>query len=148
MDKDKNIVNEFKKRTEKYFHSIGSITPQDIEDIIFSHAISTMDECGIDAEIINVVLSGSRCRGIENMDSDIDVVVEYRGDINEDVLFNILNESCLEIGGISVDINPINEHKTGNLETYLPCVEEYLMKKSLQKLDTDMTPKLMQHRKR
>lgn len=143
-----SIVDEFKKRTEKYFHSIGGITPQDIEDVVFSHAISTIDECGIDAEIINVVLTGSRCRGIENIDSDIDVVVEYRGDINEDALFSMLNESCLEIGGISVDINPITEHKTGTLETYLPGVEEYLAKKSLKKSDADMAPRLMRHRKR
>lgn len=138
MDKGKNIVNELKKGTEKYFHPIGSITPQDIEDIVFSHIVSTIDEYGIKAENINVVLAGSRCRGIENTDSDIDVVVEYQGDISEDALFDVLNESCLEIVGISVDINPITEYKTGTLEIYLPCVEEYLQNKSFQKLEADI----------
>lgn len=115
MDKGKNIVNELKKGTEKYFHPIGSITPQDIEDIVFSHIVSTIDEYGI-----------------------IDVVVEYQGDISEDALFDVLNESCLEIVGISVDINPITEYKTGTLEIYLPCVEEYLQNKSFQKLEADI----------
>ena len=39
-----------------------------------------------------MILSGSRCRGIEKTGSDLDVVVDYKGTIREDDFFNILHE--------------------------------------------------------
>ena len=54
-----------------------------------------------------MVVSGSRCRGLEKAGSDLDVVVEYKGREHEDDLFNAFNEDGLMIGGIKVDINPI-----------------------------------------
>ena len=53
-------------------------------------------------------MSGSRCRGLENDNSDIDVVVEIKGsDLKEDALFNIFHEEGMKIDGITVDINPV-----------------------------------------
>ena len=73
---------------------------------------------------------GSRCRGIENADSDIDVVVEIHGEKeHEDSLFNLLNEEKLCIGGVEVDINPILPQESGTLAEYLPRAEEYLEEK-------------------
>ena len=80
-------------------------------------------------EIVDVILSGSRCRGLEGETSDLDIVVEYKGREHEDDLFNAFNEDGLMIGGVKVDINPITEGKTGTLETYLPGVESYLTEK-------------------
>ena len=58
--------------------------------------------------MILVVVSGSRCRGLENDNSDIDVVVEIKGsELKEDALFNIFHEEGMEIDGITVDINPV-----------------------------------------
>ena len=58
--------------------------------------------------MILVVVSGSRCRGLENDNSDIDVVVEIKGsELKEDALFNIFHEEEMEIDGITVDINPV-----------------------------------------
>jgi putative nucleotidyltransferase domain protein (fragment) len=78
---------------------------------------------------VDVVVSGSRCRGLEKAGSDLDVVVEYKGREHEDDLFNAFNEDGLMIGGVKVDINPITEGKTGTLATYLPGVESYLAEK-------------------
>ena len=83
----------------------------------------------IDVEFVDVVVSGSRCRGLEKAGSDLDVVVEYKGREHEDTLFNTFNEDGLMIGGVKVDINPITEGKTGTLATYLPGVESYLAEK-------------------
>lgn len=83
---------------------------------------SQIDEYGLDAQIVDVVVSGSRCRGIEQENSDLDVVVEYTGSTREDDLFNMLHEDSIYIAGIQVDINPITESRTGTLETYLPVV--------------------------
>lgn len=93
------------------------------------HIQSVLAENNIDASIINIALTGSRSRGLENESSDIDIVVEYKGDVREDFLFNILHESNFSIAGIPVDINPITESQTGTLKDYLPKVEEYLVTK-------------------
>ena len=86
----------------------------------------------VDAEIIGVVISGSRCRGLEGKNSDLDVVVQLSGNEREDDLFNLLHEDKFRIGGVLVDINPITEYKTGTLEEYLPGVEKYLEEKAMQ----------------
>ena len=49
-------------------------------------------ENDFDAEIIGVVISGSRCRGLEGKNSDLDVVVQLSGNEREDDLFNLLHE--------------------------------------------------------
>ena len=90
---------------------------------------SKIEDENLDVDIVDVIVSGSRCRGIENNKSDLDMVVEYKGLIREDDLFNILNEEGLEIAGVRVDINPITERKSGTLEEYLPNVEKYLEEK-------------------
>lgn len=70
-----------------------------------------------------MILSGSRCRGIEKTGSNLDVVVDYKGSIREDDFFNMLHEDEFTIAGIAVDINPITEDKTGPLEKYLESAE-------------------------
>ena len=80
-------------------------------------------------QIENVVLTGSRSRGLEQSGSDLDIVVEYKGSEREDNFFDVLHEDNLTIGGIPVDINPIKEGKSGTLQTYLPQAEQYLDQK-------------------
>ena len=100
--------------------------------MVYAYVQSQIDEYGLDAQIVDVVVSGSRCRGIEQENSDLDVVVEYTGSTREDDLFNMLHEDSIYIAGIQVDINPITESRTGTLETYLPEVETYLQEKAQQ----------------
>lgn len=88
----------------------------------------------MDVELVDVVVSGSRCRGLEQEGPDPDVVVEYKGKEHEDDLFNAFNEGGLMIGGIKVDINLITEGKTGTLATYLPGVESYLAEKQAMQM--------------
>ena len=90
------------------------------------------EQLDFDAEIIGVIISGSRCRGLEGKNSDLDVVVQLSGNEREDDLFNLLHEDKFRIGGVLVDINPITEYKTGTLEEYLPVVEKYLEEKAIQ----------------
>ena len=89
-----------------------------------------LSENDFDATVRGVVISGSRCRGLEGKSSDLDVVVELSGDKREDDLFNLLHEDSFKIGGVPVDINPITKYKTGTLEEYLPSAEKYLEEKS------------------
>ena len=123
------VVADFKAKTEELFNGINGQTQDDIEQTVWAYLQSKIDEYEIDVELVDVVVSGSRCRGLEKAGSDLDVVVEYKGREHEDDLFNVFNEDGLMIGGIKVDINPITEGKTGTLATYLPGVESYLAEK-------------------
>lgn len=120
------IVSDFRYRTENLFHKLDGQSADDIEKMVATYVQEKIEEENLDVEIIDVIVSGSRCRGIEKNNSDLDMVVEYKGSIKEDELFNILNEDSFEIAGIKVDINPITEGKSGTLEEYLPNVEKYL----------------------
>lgn len=90
-------------------------TEQDIKDIV-SDYIQDLDT-GV--KIKDIALNGSRTRGNSKATSDLDVVVEYDGDVTEDSLFNELNKEPLIIDGIKVDINPITASKSGTLEEYM-----------------------------
>ena len=61
----------------------------------------------IDVDIIDIELYGSRIKEAARKDSDLDILLEYKGNIREDDLFNLLNEEPLYIEGIKIDINPI-----------------------------------------
>lgn len=108
------------------FHDISEMNLTEIEETIKCHVQAKIDEYDIDATIIDAVVVGSRCRGLEKDSSDLDVVVELSTNEREDDLFNAFNEDGLHIGDVRVDINPITAQRTGTLETYLPQAEEYL----------------------
>lgn len=127
-----DVVADFRAKTEELFHSLDGQSADDIEKTVYAYVQSQIDEYGLDAQIVDVVVSGSRCRGIEQENSDLDVVVEYTGSTREDDFFNMLHEDSIYIAGIQVDINPITESRTGTLETYLPEVETYLQEKAQQ----------------
>ena len=131
-ENNSDVVADFRAKTEELFHSLDGQSAEDIEKTVYAYVQSQIDEYGLDAEIVDVVVAGSRCRGIEQENSDLDVVVEYTGSTREDDLFNMLHEDSIYIAGIQVDINPITESRTGTLETYLPEVEIYLQEKAQQ----------------
>ncbi len=81
-------------------------------------------------KVVDVVLVGSRSRGIEHEESDVNVVVEFYGSEREDALSDILNEEGLSIAGKTIDINTITKDRTGTLETFLPEEEKYLAEKA------------------
>ncbi len=136
---ESKVIADFKARTEELWNGINGQTQEDIELTIYAYLQSKIDEYDMDIELVDVAVSGSRCRGLEQESSDLDVVVEYRGGETEDSLFNTFNEDGLSIGGVKVDINPITEGKTGTLGQYLPGVEAYLAEKraALQERNTE-----------
>jgi predicted nucleotidyltransferase len=119
-------VKQFKAETEKWFHPIDGRSVRKVEEIVSEYVNWKLESEGIDAKVIGLAVIGSRCRGLEHDGSDLDIVAEYRGDVREDVLFDILHEDGLQIGEIKVDINPITEEKTGTLASYLANAQEYM----------------------
>ncbi|RKI53497.1 nucleotidyltransferase, partial [bacterium D16-51] len=122
---ESKVIADFKARTEELFNPVNGQTQEDIEMSVYAYLQSKIDEYGMDIELVDMAVTGSRCRGLEEPVSDLDVAVEYRGGENEDTLFNAFNEDGFTIGGVKVDINPITEGKTGTLGEYLPGVEAY-----------------------
>ena len=129
---DNRIVDDFKAKTREHFNNISGETPDDIENTVHAYVKSKIDEYDARASIVGMAVVGSRCRRLEQEESDLDVVVEFAGSEREDDLFNLVHEDGLMIGGVMVDINPITEAKTGTLATYLPTVEQYLTEKQIQ----------------
>lgn len=125
-NQESSIIADFRAKTNEMFHDISEMNPAEIEETIKCHVQAKIDEYDIDATIIDAVVVGSRCRGLEKDSSDLDVVVELSTNEREDDLFNAFNEDGLHIGEVKVDINPITAQRTGTLETYLPQAEEYL----------------------
>ena len=120
------VVADFKAKTGELFHDISEMNPEEIEETVKCHVQAKIEEYDINATIVDVAVTGSRCRGLEHEGSDLDVVVELSTAEREDDLFNAFNEDGLHIGEVKVDINPITAQRTGTLESYLPQVEEYL----------------------
>ena len=121
-----SVVADFKAKTGELFHDISEMNPEEIEETVKCHVQAKIEEYDINATIVDVAVTGSRCRGLEHEGSDLDVVVELSTAEREDDLFNAFNEDGLHIGEVKVDINPITAQRTGTLESYLPQVEEYL----------------------
>lgn len=98
-------------------------------------------DAGINGVTIKgMALHGSRLRGDAREDSDLDVVVEYEGDMSEDGLFNILNDEPMVIEGVRVDVNPITRGKSGTLDQYMARSRQYdALRKAERETDTEPT---------
>ena len=122
-------IADFRAKTEEHF-KFYNFKPFEIENMVKDFAQRIFEENGINAEVHGAAVAGSRSRGLENADSDIDVVLEVDSDLKEDALFNIIHEEALTLEGYTIDINPIKADETGTLETYLPTAEAYLADKA------------------
>ena len=128
------IVAEFRAKTEELFDPkpLDGMTPAMIEEAVRERVLDVAKTFEMNVTIGDVIVSGSRCRGLENNDSDLDVVVSYSGDEREDTFFNALHDEMVLFGTVELDINPINTEQTGTLGEYLPGVEKYLAEKAAQ----------------
>ena len=119
--------NEFKVQENK-IQGLEDYSKQEIKNIATDYIETALTYADVDAKIKGMEIIGSRNRGDAKSSSDLDLVVELDGeDLREDDLFNILNDTDepLEINGIKVDINPIVEYRSGNLEEFMKRSNEY-----------------------
>ena len=82
-----------------------------------------ISENELDIDIIELYVHGSRINGNPHKDSDLDVVLYYKGNMKEDSLFNILHDDEykdeLTYNKVYIDINPIRDEETGSLASYI-----------------------------
>lgn len=112
--------------------SLNNVSEKYIEDYVLSYAQSIINE--MDFKKDEVVLLGAKVYGsrsrenLYNENSDLDVVLSYKGNIREDYFFNLLHETDLRISNMKLDINPISEDRI-TLEEYMIDAEKYLDEK-------------------
>lgn len=127
---DAAVISAFKDKTKEMFHELDGMDPDTIEASVRKLVQDIVNDYGLDVTIEDVVVSGSRCRGMETEGSDLDVVLYFSGSEREDSLFNTLHEGGnIIMGGVRLDINPISQGQTGSLSEYLTGVESYLADK-------------------
>ena len=125
-EQQKAIIEDFREKTETYFRPVEDMTAIEVEDVVYNYLMDTIRQQDLLIQIGEVVVCGSRCRGTEKTTSDIDIVVEYKGDIREDDLFNLFHEDEFLLGNHKVDINPIQADKSGNIAEFLQQVTIYM----------------------
>ena len=131
---ENSIVNNFKYQTEKRFKKIDGIGTEEIIEQTKEYIKTMLNEVDSNAKVLDIAICGSRSRGIERPNSDLDIVFEYEGNEKEYVLFNLLNSEKLYIGDVEIDINPIRKEESGTLAEYLLNAEAYLRnKEAIQK---------------
>ncbi|MDE6481025.1 MAG: hypothetical protein K2L45_12240 [Muribaculaceae bacterium] len=110
---------------EKPIAGLEGYTHQEVKDIVRREVEQIFSDADIDAEIVGMEIHGSRNRGDARPDSDLDIVLEYKGDMKEYAMFNAINDTPIEIEGIQVDVNPIRAEETGTLSDYMKKSRSY-----------------------
>ena len=128
-----DVINEFRAKTDTCFDSskVEGFTPLQIEESVRMQVNNIISDFGIDAVVDEVVVIGSRCRGLEGDDSDLDVVLTYMGSEPQESFFNTLHDEKIFLGneGVELDINPIRAASITELAEYLAKEEANLAEK-------------------
>ena len=114
---------------EQVMQGLEGYSLQEIKEVIADY-ITDFTDWPDDFRITGIRVIGSRTNGTADENSDLDVLLQYEGDISEDTLFNMLNEGNalnepLEIDGIRVDFNPIRPDKSGTIDEWLERNKDY-----------------------
>lgn len=110
-----NIENNFGDSVE----NITSSLKNDVQNVITENNLDETEFNLQDAKIY-----GSYAKGKNKATSDLDIIVQYSGNMREDDAFNMFANAGLVItdkngNEIKVDVNPINIDKSGTIEDNL-----------------------------
>lgn len=122
-----NFLKWAEQRKERPIQGLENYSRGQIKEMVREHVARVLADAGFDVEVLDIEIHGSRARGDAKNESDLDVVVEYKGAEKEDGLFNVLNDEddALFIDGIRVDINPIRAEESGTMSDYMKRSEAY-----------------------
>lgn len=130
-DSGKFLLEESKKSENKQKKSsiqgLEDYSEEEINDYVRDFVEEQIRLSDADAEIVDIKVIGSRTNGTAKHDSDLDVLVEFKGKEREDDMFNMLAEvdEPLTIKGVKIDINPIKTGKSGTITEFLERNNEY-----------------------
>ena len=120
--------------------ALNGLSRAEVERGVLYHTQGILEEMGLEneVELLAARVHGSRSREeLYRDDSDLDVVLSYRGNIREDSFFNELNAHGIAMAGIKVDINPIAEERI-TLAEYMKEADAYLDQQEIKKLAADL----------
>lgn len=133
----------FRKNAEGV-EGLSSYAVSEVEHKVMAYIQRMLYDAGVqDIELVGAKVYGSRIHeGESHKDSDLDVVVEYRGSIREDDFFSMLHEEDFFLDGLRVGVNPITEGKSGTLTAFLEkdqrLYEAYRQEKLLARLENPL----------
>lgn len=122
IDKVRAAQLKMVMKSPEQIAGIRDISADSIEVETAAYVRGVLMDADVDGvEVVGAKVYGSRAHENESHEySDLDVVVEYRGNLREDDFFSTLHDDDgFEIGGVYVDINPITEGKSGTLEQFM-----------------------------
>ena len=141
----------FGEKPEKPVKIAGleNYSEEDIKNFVKEHFNSMLEGSDIDAKIVDIKVIGSRVNGNNHKNSDLDVLLEFDGNVSEDGLFNILNnkEDRLFLEGIPVDINPITKYKSGTIQEFMERNADYekdMSNKNISSMENKVSEKELQ----
>ena len=114
-----DALEKYKSEVEARFHTINGMDANCVLMLAKDYLQEKITAYDLDAQIVDAIIAGSRGRGEETAESDLDIVVEFQGSIREDFLFNVAHEDEFLIGDVLLDINPIKKEKSGTLKDYI-----------------------------
>ena len=115
-----DFADDFSIGKEKY----NDMSEKELISTVLAIGHATFDEINeyepeYGLKVLNAKIYGSRENGNYKPDSDIDVLLEYEGDLKESEVFNLVNEAGISIAGMKLDINPIRAQESGTIEEFL-----------------------------
>lgn len=124
-----NAVNQFKKwkfeesAVAEERGEYNGESEKSIKEFVHAFVEAEFDELNtydseMNLKVEKIEIYGSRSKGYHTKESDLDVLVQYSGNMKEDALFNILHESKISLSGMTLDINPIRNIESGPIDLY------------------------------
>lgn len=117
--------------------ALNGMNRAEVEYDVLAHTRAVLEEMGMENEVtlIGARVYGSRSKeGLYHADSDVDVVVSYRGNIREDTLFNAVNEAGVKIAGLPIDINPVSKKERERWQNISSRQRNIWISRNVQKL--------------
>lgn len=118
-----NIANDILKQKKELDSNVVPAgmnnNVKTIQSIVTNHFRDMIIDYDQDIKIKNIKVIGSRVNGNSHEGSDLDILIEYSGDVKEYQLFNTLNDEKLVIDDIEIDINPIRKEESGSIAEFL-----------------------------
>lgn len=119
MKRLRDFVHEVLLKKAKV-QGLDNYSIKEIIDIVSQYIDDILIDADVQLDEYQLWLHGSRLRNTAREDSDLDVVMFYKGNNREDDLFNLLHDEDNQqyIENILVDINPVQIHNQGDIEQY------------------------------
>ena len=124
------VIDDFRAITKQKFRPINGLSAESIEEGLKEHVLERLREFKSEIFLEDVIIYGSRARGLENKNSDLNVLISYYSEVSESAFTHVLNKEDMHINGIPIEFNAIRRMESGPLDAYLARADNYLNEKA------------------